>query len=77
MSITAADDQPTTELLLFLPDREAVLQHRSSAVHRVIAQCGVHASVAIMLLIRHQGNVDAACRASFLQPVGKPTLLCR
>ncbi|DBA82555.1 TPA: hypothetical protein ACH3X2_000769 [Trebouxia sp. C0005] len=56
--------------LIFLPDLNAVLQYRGDAVQRVITECSVHESTAIMLLNAHQGNADAACRALFLEPIG-------
>jgi len=70
----AADGQQACNpsLLIFLPDLSAVLQHRGDAVQRVMTECGVHESTAVMLLNAHQGNADATCRAVFLEPIGKP-----
>ncbi len=70
----AADDEEpcNPNLLIFLPDLSAVLQHRGDAVQHVITECSVHESTAVMLLNAHQGNADAACRAVFLEPIGKP-----
>ena len=70
----AADDKEACnpKPLIFLPDLNAVLQYRGDAVQRVITECSVHESTAIMLLNAHQGNADAACRALFLEPIGKP-----
>lgn len=57
---------------MFLPDLSAVLRHRGDAVQRVITECSVHESTAVMLLNAHQGHADVACRAAFLEPIGKP-----
>lgn len=72
----AADDEEacSPNLLIFLPDLNAVLQHRGDAVQRVMTERSVHESTAILLLNAHQGNAAAACRAVFLEPIGKPIL---